>query len=207
MSKKEEINFRDRDLLFIDLETTGLDIDKHEIIEIGCLVVDGKTLNVVKEYQTRVKPTHLETASEEGIKVAGYSSELWVDAIPLEEALKQVVKLAPGAMVAGWKVDFDWWFLEKALRRFGIGHSFDYHLIDVISMAYARFRYQKQPGGIGLRKVAPFLGIEVNEQHDALGDIKATYKIFKELMKRERGVRFGGLISKVLEICRKYAKD
>jgi len=185
MTKNEEIDFRDRKLLFMDLETTGLDFNRHEIIEIGCLLVDGRSLKVIDEYSARVKPEHIQTASKKGLKVAGYSKKKWKDALPLKEVLKEVVKFAPEAMVAGWKVDFDWWFLDVNLKKLGVKHGFDYHLIDVISIAYIYLRSQKKPKKLNLRSVARSLGISVDEQHSAMTDIRATYEVFKKLIEDE----------------------
>ena len=185
MTKNEEMDFRDRKLLFIDLETTGLDFNRHEIIEVGCLLVDGKSLKVIDEYHARVKPEHIETADKEGLKVSGYSKRKWKDALPLKEVLKEVVKFAPKAMVAGWKVDFDWWFLDTNLKKLGVKHQFDYHLVDVISIAYIHLRSQKRPKKLNLRSVARSLGIRVDEQHSAMTDIRATYEVFKKLMEDE----------------------
>jgi len=182
MTSKKKIDFRDRKLLFVDLETTGLDLEKHEIIEVGCLVVDGKSLEIIGEYHAKVKPEHIETASKAGLEVSGYSERKWKDARPTKEVLREVVKLAPGAMIAGWKVDFDWWFLITNFKKFRIKHKFDYHLIDLISVAYEHLRSQKKPKILSLRNVARNLGIKVAEQHSAMTDVKAAYKIFKKLM-------------------------
>lgn len=182
MSTKD-INFRDRDLLFVDLETTGLDLDKHEIVEIGCLIVDGKNLRVKKKYHSKVKPKHPETASKDGLEVGGYNKNDWKDAKTLKVVLKEVADLSSNAMPTGWKVDFDWSFLEKAFKEEKIKHSFDYHLIDVLTLAYKHFRNKKEPEGLGLRKVAPHFEVEIPEQHGAMVDIQATYEVFKILMR------------------------
>jgi len=182
--RKEDINFRDRDILFIDLETTGLDLEEHEIIEIGCLVVNGKNLRIKKRYHTKVKPEHLETASKEGLEVAGYSEKAWTKARELADMLEDVAKLAPGAMIAGWKVDFDWWFLDKAFKKHNVKHNFDYHLIDVISLAFAYYRNQKKPKRLGLRKVAKLMNLDLpdTKPHNAMKDIEATFMVFKNLL-------------------------
>lgn len=180
--KKKRINFRKRNILFVDLETTGLDPEVHEIVEIGCVLVDGKSLDIISEYSVKVKPLHPEIASPEAIKVSGYSAELWKKSKNLEFALKELAKFAPGAMIAGWKVDFDWWFLRHAFKKHRIKNDFDYHLIDVIALAYAYFRKRKRPAELGLRKVASYFDIKMADQHDALGDIQGTYKVFRKLM-------------------------
>ena len=42
MSDKTPTRIKERPLVFVDLEFTGLE-HKHEIIQIGCVVVDQKT--------------------------------------------------------------------------------------------------------------------------------------------------------------------
>lgn len=182
MMTKNDIDFRVRNLLFVDLETTGLNPDVHEIIEVGCLLVNGKNLKVISEYSAKIKPKHINTATPKAIEVSGYIPLLWENAKSEEEVLGDLVRLAPNAIVVGWKVDFDWWFLEHAFERHRISYDFDYHLIDVIPLAYAYFRKREGINGLGLRKVAAYFKIKMEEQHDALGDIKGTYRVFKKLM-------------------------
>jgi len=183
MKQKNQIDFRKRNLLFVDLETTGLDLDTHEIVEVGCLLVDGKSLEIISEYSAKTKPTHVETATPKAIEISGYSPKTWNNAKKLEDVLRDVSKMGKGALVAGWKVDFDWWFLERAFNEHNIKHDFDYHLIDVISLAYVYFRKKKHVKGLSLRKVAACFRIKMAKQHDALGDIKGTYAVFRRLMK------------------------
>ncbi len=44
---------------FVDLETTGLDPSRHDIIEIGIVRVDARTLEVLDEYEVLVAPERL----------------------------------------------------------------------------------------------------------------------------------------------------
>ncbi|OGM05513.1 hypothetical protein A2715_04620 [Candidatus Woesebacteria bacterium RIFCSPHIGHO2_01_FULL_39_32] len=186
-AKEEKINFRDRDILFVDLETTGLDFEKHEILEVGCLLVNGRLLSIKEKYYAKVRPMHLEIASEEALRISKYSEVEWRDAKPLEKILKDIAKLAPNAMVAGWKVDFDWYFLEKGFKKYNIKHSFDYHLIDCISIAYYYFRDKKEPAELRLGSVCRTLEIPIHEKHGegeghgAMTDILATFEVFKKL--------------------------
>ena len=43
-------------IAFVDLETTGLDPSRHDIIEIGIVRVDARTLEVLDEYEALVAP-------------------------------------------------------------------------------------------------------------------------------------------------------
>jgi DNA polymerase-3 subunit epsilon len=177
----KSMNFRDRNLVFIDLEMTGLDPAVHEILEIGCLVVDSQ-LNIIKTYNQKVKPEHIQTADPKAIELTGYTDEKWHDAITLETALNEINVLATDAMFAGWNVLSDWLFLEKAFLKYNINPLFDYHLIDAMSIAYTKFLHLEKPDGINLRKIAEYYEIPMGEFHGAFEDAKATFEIYKKLI-------------------------
>ncbi len=104
-------------ITFVDLETTGLDFRRHEILEIGVIRADAKTLEVVAQCDVRVSPERLDLASPEALAIAGFSLAEWEEASTLEVALARVAPLFEGALVAGHNVGFDWAFLEEAFRN------------------------------------------------------------------------------------------
>ena len=53
-------------LVFVDVETTGLDETRHEIIEIA--VIRGS-----QTYHRKVQPQHIETASPRALEINGFS--------------------------------------------------------------------------------------------------------------------------------------
>ena len=182
---KKEINFRDRKLVFIDLETTGLNPDVHEITEVGCLVVNGKTFEIELEYEEKVKPLNLRNATPAALRSYGFSEEKWKKAKSLKEVLIKLARISPGGLITGWNVSFDWWFLEKGFIKHGIEADFDYHRVDVMSIAYAKLYSTRKVTRLGLRKIAPYFRIELSKTHGAMVDIRATYEIFKRLMEDE----------------------
>jgi DNA polymerase III epsilon subunit-like protein len=179
-----KINFRDRDLLFIDLEMTGLDVEKHEIVEIAALLVDSKTFEIKGEYHSKAKPVHFETADPDINKILDYTEENWKDAKAIQLVLKELAEFAPNAHLVGYNSAADFMFLDKAFLREGtyLNQFFDYHLLDVYSLAYIYFNDQKSPERLRLRMVAEELGVKVPEgKHNALDDVKTTYKVFLKL--------------------------
>jgi len=182
MNLKEEHNFRRRHLVFIDLETTGLDREKHEIVELGCLRVNGENFEIIEEYSAKVKPTHMETADSKALEINGYSKEKWKEAEDLKDVLEKVAVMAEGGMIAGWNVSFDWAFIEDGFRRFNIKSKFNYHKVDVQSIAYAVLYNDPEVKNLRMREVALHFGIKLGDVHSATEDIKITYDLFKKLM-------------------------
>ena len=95
---------RKHNLAFIDIETTGLDVIDHEIIEIGC-VLTTPNLKVIEEFELKIKPEHLEIADPTAMKINHYKEELWIDAIGLpgkiadQVAQKRVERRIPDELV------------------------------------------------------------------------------------------------------------
>ncbi|MBI4059409.1 3'-5' exonuclease [Candidatus Microgenomates bacterium] len=175
-------DFRERPLLFIDLEMSGLNPLIHEILEVGVLVVDGKTLGIKAEYEAKVKPEHIETADPLALRINGYKTENWKDAKPLKKILEDLNKLAPEGMIVGFNVVFDSMFLDLGFRKFNIKPNFDYHILDVLSLAWAYVLPDSNVHEVKLSTLCKHFGIERKEKHRALADIKATYELFTKLM-------------------------
>ena len=178
-------DFRNKNLVFIDVETTGLSPIRHEIIEVACLVADGHSFQLVGSFDAKIKPEHIETAEPGALKVNGYSKSAWEDALTQNDALMKVANIAPSGVLVGWNIAFDWSFLDEAFDKRGIIHKFDHHKIDAPSVVYAKLFRKGRFSSLGLRKVAPFFGIKLDEIHTAKEDVRATYEIFKKLMEEE----------------------
>lgn len=181
----KEIDLRKRSLVFIDLETTGLDFTKHEIIEVACLVVDPKTLKIKKRYQSKVAPEHLETADPVALELVGFSPKAWKRAKPLGKVIKKLNSLAPGGIFIGWNVSFDKAFLEKAARENGIILDFDYHWIDVMSLFYEESFSNENIKRLNLGHICEVLGTPRKDAHTAMGNVKTTLKVYCYLRKKK----------------------
>ena len=179
---KKPRNYRDRKLIFIDLEMTGFDPDRHEIIEVAWLVVEPRIFKVLSEYEAKIKPEHLDTADSEGLRVAGYSEKKWENAKNLVDVLKKLTKVAPNAYLAGSVIHNDWQFLERAFEKYQIKPNFNSRVISVDSIAYARLYKIEKVEAVGMRSVAKYLKIKYSEEHGALADARLSYEVFKKLM-------------------------
>lgn len=176
-------------LAFIDLETTGLLTNSHEIIEIGCVLAEQKfseegllTLKYVDEFEYKVKPTHIETADPVGLSINGYDEKDWVSAISLKEAIEKMATKVKNVIMVGHNVAFDFAFLEKAFEETGVQNPMHYHKLDTISIAYAKLHNYKGVEKFSLRALCEYLNIENKRAHSALSDARATYEIFQKLI-------------------------
>lgn len=177
-----------RPLAITDIETTGLDAGIHEIIEIGVVVVDQRTLKIKREWSSRVKPHHLARASKRSLTISGYEYKDWLYAPELAEVMRGYAKQVKQAIFVGHNSFFDWSFLAEAFKQTGIEDPTDYHRLDLFTLAWSVLgRGRTVPTGtaLTLQEVARKLGLEPEPlPHRALEGARLKYRVLKALLDR-----------------------
>ena len=163
----------------VDLETTGLDAYKHEIIDIGAIIFDSKNPSDHTIIDCKVKPQHIENAEPAALKVNGYNAEEWKDALPLDDALQLMLQKASGAIFVSYNVTFDWSFIAEAYKKSPIRNPFNYHKFCLMTLAWARV-----PGArsLKLRDICLLMDIPPEpEVHKALNGAKRAFELYRKI--------------------------
>ncbi len=174
----------DQKLAFIDIETTGLDRDEHEIIELAVLVTqikDGK-LEVIDELDLKIQPKNIEKAEPQALRINGYNEADWLFAVSLEEAMKIFAQKTDNAVFVAHNITFDYGFIEKAFKTTGIENKMHYHKLDTIALAFGILHHSGDMSRLSLKSLCEKFGIENKKAHSAFADTYALYEVFKKLM-------------------------
>jgi polyribonucleotide nucleotidyltransferase len=155
-----------RELVVIDVETTGTDPKMSDLLEVAAVKIKGT--KVVDSWSTLVYPGRRIV----GNQMHGITDEDVKGAPSPKEAAEQLLKFAGDATVVGHNVGFDIGFIEEAKGdgfRFAPGTYLD-------TLVIAREGY---PGAESykLPDLARFFGIELAQSHRALPDAEATAKL------------------------------
>jgi len=176
-------------LAFIDVETTGLNPDLHEIIDLGVVLVrqvpqegKGPALEVVGELEYKIIPERLFNADPESLKINGYTPEKWASALPLKEVMEDFAVQTKSASFVAHNVAFDLEFIKRAFERSGVKSEMHYHRIDTISMAFAKLYHNPKVEKFSLRFLCEYFGIKNENAHTALSDARATFELYKKLV-------------------------
>ncbi len=175
-----------RDLLLLDFETTGLLPDYHEPVEIGCIIVDWKTLEIKSQFRSDIRPMAPDRISPKAFEVNGRKYEGDLEHAPMpDDVLDQWlewVKPFGQLDLTGYGVHFDRGFLETWHRRCGkdLLQDYGYGMWDIKSMVQGYYRLSKESEDrISLALVAPKMGIPHEAAHTAMSDVMATYHIIR----------------------------
>lgn len=166
-----------------DIETTGLDPLKHEIIEIGLIVFDNKTLEIHGRFNFKIKPENIAGADPKALEVNGYNKEEWEeDGMTIFQALNFYAEATKGCTFMAHNASFDWSFLSVAFTRDNIKPEMNYHRIDTLSIAWGMLPHNKVFSW-SLKTLCSYLGVPTEAKvHRALNGAEAAYGIYKKLM-------------------------
>jgi len=177
-----------RRLLVIDLETTGIEPSTDSIVQIGSCLLSQEDLSEERFFCTYVKPTS--PMSSEARAVHGIDEAMLRNAPDLREAIYAFAEYAPpDAIVCGHNVAFDVAFLKKGYSAVGVPYPFDYHTLDVWSVAFFMLAAScvRLPS-YNLTALSDFGGYRRKEQHDALEDARATAAVLRRFFALARGL-------------------
>jgi len=108
----------------IDTETTGLDLRRHQIIQLGVIkykLEDCGDLRVLEKYQHNIRPTNIKAASEEALRINGYNEEAWRDSVPFIDCFPLLDNVfQTSEALIGQNLIFDLRFLKKEYWRYGL---------------------------------------------------------------------------------------
>lgn len=165
-----------------DVETSGMDPVKNEIVEIGLVVFDDQTFEILDTMDVKVKPEHPENFDAIAKQINGYNENDWKDALPLSEAIKVFVQKTEGCMFCAHNMTFDFGFIEQAFKKNGLQNKFDKHQIDIFTLAWAKIPHDKMPKW-SLKTICQYLEIPPEPAvHRGINGAMTEYEVYKKLM-------------------------
>ncbi len=167
-------NIEDFNLVFIDLETTGLDAVKGDAIcEIGALKI--KERNVVDKFQTLVNPKR--QIPEEAFRIHKISDQDVKDAPIFEAVADKLISFMKESIVLAYNAEFDLGFVHHELKKANKEIP-ELPAIDILCMARKTLKLARY----NLGAISSFLNIEyTGNQHRALDDAKVASGVFFKL--------------------------
>jgi len=192
------MDLKDTKFCVIDLETTGLNVKKDEIIAFACMPVQDLTLLVNNAYYTLVKP---EKYKLESMKYHGISIDDLKKVPSFKEVANKIFKTLDGIIV-GHSVEFDYTFLKKSFKKIGI--KFEKDVIDIILIEKWLAKKNKDLElDLTIEGLMNRYGLKDYYRHNAFADAFFTAQIFQfETLKLSQyGIDSA---KKILKIARKF---
>jgi CRISPR-associated protein Cas2 len=162
--------------MVLDIETTGLDRSKDEIVEIGAIRVEGGEVTAVFKrilvIESELPPaiSQLTGITNEQIRHSGRA--------PLD-VLCEFAEFTGDLPIVSHNIDFDIGFLRNACKKMGLPPPAN-RCIDTLALARRRIR---DIADHKLGTLAEYFGIERSGEHRGYDDCLTTKRLYEELIK------------------------
>lgn len=160
-------------LIVLDLETTGLNQFKDEVIAIGAVAIRDNAIDLSDQFDLVLRRPELDIS--ETVLIHGIGPEALTRGHETEDALLRLLEWMDGDPVLAYHSAFDQNFLERALRK-TLGYTTPHTWFDVADLIPTLFPKAK-PAGLGLDDWADYFGLEVSTRHHAAADALVTAEL------------------------------
>ncbi len=170
----------------MDTETTGLKYSSHEIIEIALISYviseDGERF-VLRNFNSKIKPRHIERASPKALEINHYSEREWRDAPDILQVLPEIKEMIDKSdVLIGQNLIFDLRFLSDAFEKNGFEIPAYPAYIDTKAMADV-LRRQNKIKRSSMDYLCEHYKISFQGRaHSALADCERTIKVWDKLL-------------------------
>src|SRR5574341_853555 len=184
-------------MIVVDVETTGLDPQKHSIVSIGAIDFNNPT----NEYYCVCSPRPGARIDPKALKVNGLKIN-WFRMEHLARVQKSLeaavanffcwTKFIEDRTLAGTNIDFDQDFLQDAAKRYGLEWPFGYRVVDLHAVCYSHHLsrgidppLKDGKSALSNNEMLKYVGLpEEPEPHTALRGAKMEAEAFSRLIYR-----------------------
>ena len=160
------------DLVFLDIETTGLDPDVDQIIEIGAIKVsDGKKT----EFHRLIRGDIL--IPDAICNLTGITDDMLRNGTVLETSICDLYEFIQDALLIGYNIGFDLRFINRALVQFSM-EPIHNKTLELMYEAKKRNSFQVN---FKFETTLKEYGINKSVPHRALEDAKLVYQLYNHM--------------------------
>jgi DNA polymerase III epsilon subunit family exonuclease len=164
----------------LDIETTGGKPPYERVTEVAVMRIDGRGQELSR-YSTLVNPK--KKIPPYVIRHTGISDEMVKSAPTIDKVLPEILNVLEGNILVVHDSFADMQFLDYDSDR-----MFDGLIsLPLLNTQHLAERYCPEIGGLGLSRVADYLGIEIGERHRALADAELTGRVLTNFLGKVNG--------------------
>lgn len=171
--------WREASYCVVDLETTGLDPRRDEVVSLGAVPIDDSRVTASGALYRLARPRRPLTAAS--VEIHGIRPADLADAPPLADGIDALAGAMAGRVLIAHAIWVERGFLRPAFRAAGArlrGPMID---TSALGRLWLHARDGRAPQMISLTTLASALGLPVHRQHHALGDALTTAQVFLAL--------------------------
>jgi DNA polymerase III alpha subunit (gram-positive type) len=173
-----------KDLLFFEIQTTGQDVDKDQVIQLSAMLLDKDNLLEKNNFNSYIRVSYLDSVMLQHAKLL----EVDYDTIKKSQKIYDVIKnfhkkFDPASLLLATHITQNILFLKNAFKKAAVPFDYDPHVVQVWTLGYVyTLNY-------GIKKMPTFTTFldqfKLKQKHpqDAFEKVKLEVEIFRRIIK------------------------
>lgn len=166
-----------RPLVFIDVETTGVNPNTSRVIDVGAIRVENE--KIVRSMNQLINPEKI--IPNYITNLTGITNEMICASPSFSAIAEELEELLEGAIFIAHHVSFDYSFIKTEFARNGVSYSSD-RACTVRLSRKLRSNHRRH----NLDSIIASMGIEVKNRHRGYDDAEVLWKLFQCAVQKDR---------------------
>ncbi|MFJ3378093.1 PolC-type DNA polymerase III [Pseudomonas sp. NPDC086112] len=177
-----DCSLREQRWVVLDLETTGLNLNKDRLLSIGAVVIEDGAIDFSQQFERTLQCTELKLGPS--VLIHGLGPSAIAAGSDPAQALLEFMEFIGDSPVLAFHAPFDQHMLGRALKEH-LGYKLQHPFLDVADIA-PLLCPQAHIREAGLDEWIDWFKLEVFERHNASADALATAELVLILFSRAR---------------------
>ncbi|WP_028693476.1 3'-5' exonuclease [Pseudomonas cremoricolorata] len=177
-----DCSLREQRWVVLDLETSGLNVNRDQVLSIGAVVIDDGAIDFAQQFErTLHRPAQKTTSS---VLIHGLGPSALAAGCDPAEALLELLEFIGDSPLLAFHAPFDQRMLTRALKD-SLGHRLQHPFLDVAELA-PMLNPDTVLREAGLDDWIARFGLHVQERHHASADAQVTAELMLILLSQAR---------------------
>jgi DNA polymerase-3 subunit epsilon len=177
-----DCSLREQRWVVLDLETTGLNLNKDRLLSIGAVVIEDGAIDFSQQFERTLQCTELKLGPS--VLIHGLGPSAIAAGSDPAQALLEFMEFVGDSPVLAFHAPFDQHMLGRALKEH-LGYKLQHPFLDVADIA-PLLCPQAHIREAGLDEWIDWFKLQVFERHNASADALATAELVLILFSRAR---------------------
>ena len=180
ISELKEYSLREQRWVVLDLETTGLNLNKDRVLSIGAVVIEDGAIDFSQQFERTLQCRELKLSPS--VLIHGLGPNAIAAGSEPAEALLELMEFIGDSPVLAFHAPFDQHMLGRALKD-SLGYRLQHPFLDVAAIA-PMLCPQMPMREAGLDQWISHFNLQVEDRHNASADALATAELALILFSR-----------------------
>jgi DNA polymerase III alpha subunit (gram-positive type) len=170
-----------RDLLLIDIQTTGPSHEKDFPLQIAAVYLDKDNLLEKGSFNSYIRHPFSQTTNDRVMQTLNIQKELWMTAPNLKTVVKSFQEKFPFSVTIASHNIQNVQFLQEAYKKVGLPYEFDNHVLELWTLGYMYLCKQNIKKIPTAETIGSYLKLKKSTENDALANARFLSEILRKL--------------------------